>query len=111
MDLTLHWAAQFICCVLITGTYNPNIGGRDSGSCIVCRAGESCTVRGLSEPDQPCSPGYYCPGGNFLPNQTEYACPPGTYNDYSNATKEADCAPCIERFACLVSYTLFSNHV
>lgn len=85
------------------GTYNPNIGGRDDLSCIACRTGEACTVQGLAEPDQPCSPGYYCPGGNFLPNQTEYACAPGTYNDYANGTKASDCIACIERFACLVS--------
>lgn len=88
---------------LLSGTYNPNPGARDDGQCVPCRTGEACTVQGLSEPDQPCSPGYWCPGGNYLSNQTEYACPPGFYNDYSNGTKESDCGPCIERFACLVS--------
>lgn len=85
------------------GFYNPNIGARNETQCLPCRAGASCTVKALSEPDQPCSPGYYCPGGNFLPNQTEYACPPGKYNDFTNATKVSDCIDCIDRFACLVS--------
>ena len=46
--------------------------------------------------------GYFCPGGNHRPNQTEYACPAGTYTDYTNLTAIEQCDVCPETVACLL---------
>lgn len=68
--------------------------------CAPCTAGKSCVKYALTEPDYPCSPGYYCPGGNHKPNQTEYACPAGTFNDNYNLTAVSQCQQCPETVAC-----------
>lgn len=84
------------------GTYNPMLDGDTELSCSPCLSGMSCTEWGLSWPNYACSPGYYCPGGNFRPNQTEYACPPGTYTDFHNLTAVEQCSSCPETYACLL---------
>ena len=71
-----------------------------SDDCAACTSGKACTRYALTEYDYPCSPGYYCPGGNYKPNQTEYACPAGTYTDYNNLTAVEQCDTCRETVAC-----------
>jgi hypothetical protein len=84
------------------GTFNDMIGGNSSEYCSPCTAGKACTEHGLAEPNYPCAPGYYCPGGNYRSNQTDFACPPGTYNDYHNLTAVEQCSQCPETWACLI---------
>ena len=63
----------------------------------------ACTRAGLTRADYPCSPGFYCPGGNYAPNQTAYACPPGTFNDFNNLTAIDQCVTCPPTVACLIA--------
>lgn len=84
------------------GTFNPMTGQNETSSCAPCTAGQSCTKAGLVKPNYPCSPGYYCPGGNYKPNQTEHACPAGTFSDYNNLTAVEQCEKCPPTVACLI---------
>jgi hypothetical protein len=84
------------------GFFNPMTEKQDVSGCSPCTSGKACTKYGLTEPDYPCSPGYYCPGGNYAPNQTAYACPAGTFTNYQNLTDVAQCDTCPETFACLI---------
>ncbi len=46
-----------------------------------------------------CPAGYYC-----LPmtkRANEYPCPPGTFNNLTNAFNESWCQPCLARYYCL----------
>ena len=85
------------------GTMNPMVGQTDVSACQPCTAAFACTRSGLARPDYPCSPGFYCPGGNSKPNQTEWACPPGKFNDFNNLTAIDQCMPCPETTACLIA--------
>ena len=38
-----------------------------------------------------CPAGYYCPAGTLRAN--EFPCPPGTYNNLTNAVNESSCTP------------------
>ena len=84
------------------GTMNPMVEQNSSLSCDACTAAFACTRSGLSKPNYPCSPGYFCPGGNYKPNQTEYACPAGKYTNYNNLTAVEQCEDCPQTTACLV---------
>ena len=75
---------------------NPMTEQDSADDCAPCTSGKACTKYGLTEPDYPCSPGYYCPGGNYKPNQTEYACPAGTFTD--------QCETCRETVACELKF-------
>ena len=99
-----HWCASgtHTPTPCIPGTYNPMISGQNVTSCSPCISGMSCTDHGLTAPNYPCAPGYYCPGGNYRPNQTEYACPAGTFTNFNNLTSVDQCETCPERVACLV---------
>lgn len=45
------------------GTFNPSQRSTTSSACRPCTAGRTCSTAGLSAPDGPCAPGYYCPPG------------------------------------------------
>ena len=47
------------------GTFNPDKNNADE-KCSDCTGGSFCFERGLSAPNGPCSPGYYCPEGKNL---------------------------------------------
>ena len=80
------------------GTFNADFGGGFEASCRRCRPGRACSARGLTEPNEPCGAGHYCPEGTTLP--TEHACPPGTMSTSTNLTRAADCDACPAGFAC-----------
>ena len=52
----------------------------------VCDGGSYCGVYGLSAPSGPCDAGYYCDGGEILPNPTTGLCPPGYYCEQQSTT-------------------------
>eukprot|EP00163_Fabomonas_tropica_P011852 TRINITY_DN227_c0_g2_i1.p1 TRINITY_DN227_c0_g2~~TRINITY_DN227_c0_g2_i1.p1 ORF type:complete len:7500 (+),score=2428.07 TRINITY_DN227_c0_g2_i1:177-22676(+) len=59
------------------GYYNPNVGGTNIDVCVPCTAGSYCASAGLSAPDGPCNPGFYCNGGPSGTSPTGNPCPPG----------------------------------
>lgn len=82
------------------GFFSNTPGNMAKTDCAPCTSGWACTQYGLTEPDHRCSPGYYCPSGNSRPNQTEYACPAGTYTNFKNLTAVEQCSKCPKSFSC-----------
>ena len=80
------------------GTFNPLVGQGNETSCQLCTSGTTCSRQGLINPDLPCAPGHYCPGGNY--NTTQYPCVAGTYTDWDNLTRAEDCDKCPPSVAC-----------
>ena len=66
-----------------SGTYNPNPGAANTSDCVACEPGRYCGQDGLSSPQGPCAPGWYCFSGASSPtpgNSTEGGqCLPGEY--------------------------------
>ncbi|EDV25654.1 uncharacterized protein TRIADDRAFT_55968 [Trichoplax adhaerens] len=82
------------------GSFNAWVGQGAESDCQSCLAGQACPIAGLVRPTLGCYPGYYCPAGSILPNDTRYACPAGTYSNYNNLTAWQQCLPCPAGQAC-----------
>ncbi|XP_051895654.1 signal peptide, CUB and EGF-like domain-containing protein 3 [Pristis pectinata] len=104
------------------GHYLHQKGAADISSCTLCDLGMYCSVAGLSAPEGPCQPGYYCtrgsntsipvampfgdicPAGYYCPFGTKHAfenpCPVGTWNNFTSAQDIALCLPCTPGFSC-----------
>lgn len=54
-------------------------GGINITDCESCTAGYYCQQYGLEEPDGPCDPGYFCPGGQDTARPLNLACSPGHF--------------------------------
>lgn len=58
----------------------------------------ACTSLALVTPHETCAAGHYCPAGSS--SRQQEPCEAGTYNDFHNATNQADCVQCRFGFAC-----------
>ena len=83
------------------GTYNPALTQGAPSDCRQCIAGMACPQSALTWPSETCAAGYFCPAGTKQPNETQNACPAGTYTDYHNLTADRECFPCPAGQACL----------
>ncbi|XP_062894520.1 uncharacterized protein LOC134340877 [Mobula hypostoma] len=105
-----------------SGHYLHQEGAADISSCTLCDPGMYCSVAGLSAPEGPCRPGYYCTGGSntsipvampfgdicpagyYCPLGTKHAfenpCPAGTWSNFTGAQDIALCLPCTPGFSC-----------
>lgn len=81
------------------GTYQ---SATAQSSCLACPAGHFCDsglYGGVSDYSlYPCPQGYYCPNGTLA--ATQFPCPPGTFNNRSGATTQAQCLPCTPGYYC-----------
>ena len=80
------------------GTYNPFTAQGNVTGCVQCIAGQACTKEALTEPDEACAPGHYCPIGTVHP--TDNDCPAGTYTNFNNLTRSDQCDTCPATMAC-----------
>lgn len=83
------------------GTYNPLLGQDDNSDCQLCRAGLACTTIALTEPNELCSAGHFCPEGSHKSADPDNQCPAGTFTDYHNLTAARECSPCPAGESCL----------
>ena len=61
------------------GTFNPDVLQDDISACRNCTPGKYCNGSGLTKDDGDCDKGYYCPGGQSIPNPSKYQCKRGHY--------------------------------
>ena len=80
------------------GTYNAKEGSMALDNCTLCDLGHYCPLTALTQPYNPCYPGFYChegetsaqpadkkcPYGHYCPrgSSTWQRCPPGTYSNH-----------------------------
>ena len=85
------------------GTFGSSNNLTRVDDCSICPAGFSCASGSNLINQQPiaCSVGHYCPSGTAY--ATEYPCPGGTYNPFTNATKSTDCIICPPGSYCAVA--------
>mmetsp|Transcript_13452 Transcript_13452/g.20357 ORF Transcript_13452/g.20357 Transcript_13452/m.20357 type:complete len:4776 (+) Transcript_13452:55-14382(+) len=109
------------------GTYNPNKGLIKITQCLPCPPGKYCDTLGQVQPSGDCDAGYYCienaftaapqgpptgglcPRGGFCPKGSSgpSSCAPGTFNNFTGAKSQADCAPCTPGHYCAGSSNPF----
>ena len=98
------------------GTFSNKLQNRNVTDCNPCTPGMYCYTNGLTAPSGPCSESYFCPGGQALPSDPNYECPPGHYcpegssfaqpcpaGTYSPSTglyNVSQCLPCAAGHAC-----------
>ena len=95
------------------GYYLNGTGSDDLGDCVTCTAGQYCDGSANVLPDGPCSPGYYCPGGQDSPttvglNCTQgHHCPEGSVSpvrcasgSYQDEFGQAECKACPAGYFC-----------
>ncbi|KAJ8368244.1 hypothetical protein SKAU_G00082720 [Synaphobranchus kaupii] len=104
------------------GSYLAQRGGEEVQHCGACDAGSFCRSPGLSAPQGPCEPGFFCsggantaspvntstggvcPAGCYCPLGTrhpqEYPCPPGTWSNALGAQDASSCWFCPAGFFC-----------
>ncbi|KAJ8280617.1 hypothetical protein GJAV_G00056950 [Gymnothorax javanicus] len=104
------------------GSYLAQRGGEEVRHCSPCDAGRFCPSPGLSAPQGPCDPGFYCIGGAstaspvnsssggvcsagyYCPSGTrhpqEYPCPPGTWSNAPGGMDTSSCWLCPAGFFC-----------
>ena len=96
------------------GTYGSRSNLGSVNECTDCDGGMYCAQYGLPAPNGSCLAGYFCKSKAILPNPvnevygdvcprgyycpesttTAFACPPGTFNNQTKATRAQDCLPC-----------------
>ncbi|XP_038634721.1 multiple epidermal growth factor-like domains protein 6 [Scyliorhinus canicula] len=59
------------------GTFSDTRALSDVSECLLCTAGFSCDLPGLTAPTKSCSEGFFCPPGQNV--SKAFACPPGHY--------------------------------
>ena len=74
------------------GTFSPNTGNSMRNDCLSCTPGYSCSSMGLTEPNEMCSEGYYCPRGQVTSTPVEYVCPLGHFCP-ENSSQPIGCFP------------------
>ena len=95
------------------GTFSNNTGNTHLDNCTSCLEGYGCSQQGLTQPNELCSEGYYCPTGQTSSRPPEYICelghrcPEGTANQvqcdsgqYQDVVGSAVCKTCPEGFYC-----------
>ena len=82
------------------GTYNPLLGQDNVDDCRPCTAGLACTTIALTQPNELCSAGHFCPEGSDKSADPMNACPAGTFTDYHNLTVAGECSACPPGEAC-----------
>lgn len=80
------------------GTFNGEIGREQVSECEPCRAGWYCNAEGLTEPQDECPGGYYCPKGTG--DYTVFPCPIGFYRNGSAKESFQDCTQCYSGYYC-----------
>ena len=83
------------------GTFNPLIGQGSLNNCQACIAGLACTTIALTQPNEQCAAGYFCPRASSKSADPMNECPPGTFTDYHNLTDSRECSICPAGEACL----------
>ena len=83
------------------GTYNPLLGQDNLDDCQLCKAGFACTTIALTQPNELCAAGHYCPEGSDKSADPNNVCPAGTFTDYHNLTAARECSICPAGEACL----------
>jgi hypothetical protein len=90
------------------GTFNNLQKAINQSWCQPCQAGSYCLSQGLSNSEAPCFAGYYCEGGDAIPNPNicpegsfcpkgsyqPTPCPAGTVSSGEGNTNSTSCAPC-----------------
>ena len=61
-------------------------------NCLSCTPGYSCSAMGLTGPNEMCSEGFYCPGGQVTSTPNEYMCPLGHFCP-ENSSQPIGCSP------------------
>ncbi|KAI0228985.1 hypothetical protein LSAT2_020568 [Lamellibrachia satsuma] len=108
------------------GYFLPSPRAKNITYCLLCTAGKFCNISGLPQPQGFCSPGFYCPEGQTVPDPNEYPCPlgyfcvegspspqicpSGTYQDEMRSSACKECPAgfyCDNALAAVVNYTLF----
>ena len=84
------------------GTYNPLLGQDSNDDCQLCRAGTACTLIALTQPNELCAAGHFCPEGSDKSADPDNQCPAGTFTDYHNLTSARECSLCPAGEACLI---------
>ena len=80
-------------------------------------------VTGLSSPSGDCDPGFYCPGGNDLPNPIDTPCPIGLHcprgsslpvpcqpGYFANFSQAASCVICPAGYYCVPEEVIEGNN-
>ena len=80
-------------------------------------------VAGLSSPSGDCDPGFYCPGGNDLPNPIDTPCPIGLHcptgsslpvpcqpGYFANFSQAASCVICPAGYYCVPEEVIEGNN-
>ena len=83
------------------GTFNPLLGQASLNCCQPCRAGMACSEIALTQPNELCAAGHYCPSGSFKSNNSNHTCPAGTYTHFHNLTSARECTVCPPGEVCL----------
>ena len=83
------------------GTYNSLIGQDGLDDCRLCTPGLACTTIALTQPDELCASGHYCPERSDKSADPRHECPAGTFTDYHNLTVARECSICPPGEACL----------
>ena len=92
------------------GTYCP----RGASTPLDCPPGYYCDRSGLEQATGFCHAGFFCAGGDFLPNavqcsrghycpegtSVEQRCPPGTFSNVTGSRSFNDCIPCTAGYYC-----------
>ncbi|KAJ8397174.1 hypothetical protein AAFF_G00440080 [Aldrovandia affinis] len=81
------------------GSYLAQTRGEGLQHCGLCDAGSFCRSPGLSAPEGPCEPGFYCSGGASTATP-ENPCPPGTWSNALGAADPSSCWLCPAGFFC-----------
>ncbi|KAL2085398.1 hypothetical protein ACEWY4_018718 [Coilia grayii] len=104
------------------GTYFAHTGAVDVTHCSICDAGQFCQSPGLSAPEGPCAPGFYCTGGSNTATPVNSAsgdmcpagyvclsgsmhphgtpCPPGTLSSLVGGQDMSTCWMCPPGYFC-----------
>ncbi|KAL8431207.1 hypothetical protein Efla_000152 [Eimeria flavescens] len=97
------------------GTTSSTPMAKDMASCTECPSGRYCGTPGLTAPEGPCSPGYFCPEGTFVSKPQVYLCPSGhkcpagstsavpceeSMHEYQPDMGQASCKECPAGFLC-----------
>jgi len=102
------------------GYFRADPGATKLEDCSKCSAGQACTQHGLTSPDRPCDPGYYCKEGASTTQPTDPAiggycvegsfcisgaatpasCPAGKFNVFKGSRSADECLDCPFGFIC-----------
>ena len=84
----------------LPGTFNPLTGQDNADDCQPCTAGRACSTLALTQTNELCSAGHFCPEGSDKSADPANECPAGTFTDYHNLTVADECSICPAGLAC-----------